>query len=231
MPSDYAVKPYCTVEELRDAITYSGTDKDDEILRLIRAASKTIDNVCKRPDGFVADSTASSRLFGGRGIPYVEIDECVEITGVSTKTSPTDSAFVAWDAGTWIAFRGSWRKPNYNVLPYNAIMGTGARYGTIFQSSGYTSVRGFSPDIDNLSSRIQRTDPMVQVTARWGYQNEIPEPIKEACVIQASRWFKRGEGAYADSLGNAEFGDVRYAKAMDHDVKLILMNSGYIKPL
>jgi hypothetical protein len=57
---------------------------------------------------------------------------------------------------------------------------------------------------------------LVQVTARWGWAT-IPEPITQACIIQASRIFKR----YDSPLGVAGFGDlgaIRVSRFLDPDM-------------
>jgi hypothetical protein len=57
---------------------------------------------------------------------------------------------------------------------------------------------------------------LVQVTARYGWAS-VPSPVKQACIIQASRLFKRLDSP----LGVAGFGDlgaIRVSRFLDPDM-------------
>jgi hypothetical protein len=57
---------------------------------------------------------------------------------------------------------------------------------------------------------------LVQVTARYGWA-AVPSPVKQACIIQASRLFKRLDSP----LGVAGFGDlgaIRVSRFLDPDM-------------
>ena len=51
---------------------------------------------------------------------------------------------------------------------------------------------------------------------------DYPEPIMEACLIQAMRWWKRRESAFADVIGVPELGQMIIYKGLDPDLKLII---------
>ena len=54
-----------------------------------------------------------------------------------------------------------------------------------------------------------------------------PEALAtQACLIQAGRWFKRGQQAYADAGASVELGQLIFAKQLDPDVEAILMTAG-----
>lgn len=63
----------------------------------------------------------------------------------------------------------------------------------------------------------------VRITGKFGYSVAIPEPIRQATIIQAARWFKRGQMAYQDRVsivdGNVIAG---YVDKMDNDLAAIL---------
>ncbi len=59
------------------------------------------------------------------------------------------------------------------------------------------------------------------VTALWGWAS-VPTPIKQACLLQASRLFKRREAPFGVA-GSVEFGsELRLLSKLDPDVELIV---------
>ena len=228
---------YATVDELRVQIAKSGntgTGSDDALQIMLDAASEAIDGFCNRPDGFTADTTASARYYAGNGKPYLLIDECVEITAISVKDSPSDDTYTAWDTpttmlagdGDWIPFTGDPRRPNFNKLPYTAIMVDPNGSYSVFTNGTYVTRGGFKPLQDT-----PRGIPTVKVTAKWGYAVTAPVRVKEACIIQAARWFKRGEGAWADTLASTELGQPQFRATLDPDAKFMLQMARLIRPM
>lgn len=51
---------------------------------------------------------------------------------------------------------------------------------------------------------------------------QYPEPIQQAVLMQAMRWWKRRESAFQDAVGNPETGMVNVFKGLDPDIKLIV---------
>lgn len=217
---------YAIASELRGRINKSSITDDSILTSLIAAAENNINTTCNRPDGFEADTTASARIYSGGGKPYIVIDECVAITLVGAKESSTDSTYTSWVAGDWIAFRGSPKNPNFNGLPYTAVMVAPGGNQAIFTGGGYGGLRGFRPDSD-----FSRGVPTVQITAKWGYSVTPPADIKEACLMQAARWYKRFEGAMGDALASGELGMILYRQALDPDIRRILIDGRYLKPV
>jgi hypothetical protein len=99
---------------------------------------------------------------------------------------------------------------------------------SLFTSGAFLSTRGWQPDPDLLTAGA--SVPTVQVTAKWGYAVTVPDRVKQACIIQAARWFKRGEGGWSDSLANADLGTLEFRKVLDPDLELILKQGRLIKP-
>lgn len=54
------------------------------------------------------------------------------------------------------------------------------------------------------------------------YIYDYPEPIDEACLMQAMRWWKRKDSAFSDMMGGAALGTIVMFKGLDADVKLIV---------
>ena len=86
---------YCTVIELRAAMNMTDTEQDGLLSSIIDAVSDHIDTFCNRPDGFVAMSTASARLFVGSGTEWQRIDECISVTQVRVRPAAT-SDYETW---------------------------------------------------------------------------------------------------------------------------------------
>jgi len=223
------VTDYVTVTELKNRIEVTTTDatRDAVLLALATAASCAIDNLCNRPDGFVALATASARTYAGSGRSWQRIDDCTAITLVAVKDSPSDSTYTSWASADWIAFTGDPERPDFNRTPYTAIMCSAVGDYSIFTSGFYTTRAGFRPDPDQ---DFMRGVPTVQVTAKWGYATAVPGPIKEAAATLAARWWKRGESAWSDVLASGELGQLMFRQMIDPDVKLMLIAGRYVRP-
>jgi len=208
------VTDYATKAEAKAQFGKTLTDKDDVIDAMISAASICIDGFCNRPDGFVADTSASARVYAGTGEGWQRIEDCTEITLVAVKQSLTDTSYTSWDSSDWIAFTGEAKRPNFNLTPYTAIM--------------CSALGDYSVFTDGTWGDLEM--PTVQVTAKWGYATTVPAPIKQACITQVVRWLKRGESGWSDVLASAELGQLMYQKMLDPAVKLLLVGGRYVRP-
>lgn len=225
---------YCTATELRAEIDLTSTSDDATLERLIEAASRNIDRACNRPDGFKADTVASARYYTGDGSAVQLIDECVEVTAVAVKDSATDTTYTAWDSpttnmagdGDWLAFTGDKKWPEFNRLPYTAIAVDLNGDYSVFTCGAFAGKRGFPMDSDT-----RRNVPTVSVTARWGYSDNTPADIKMATIMQCGRWYKQVQGAMADGVANADFGQLVYRQVLHPDIKRLLVDGRYIRPM
>ena len=220
---------YCTYTEVKAQMEKTTSGGDTVLAAMVTAASRCIDNFCNRPDGFVALGTATARLYAGSGRGYQFIDECVAVTLVEVKDSPTDSSFAAWDTGDWIAASGGPREPDFNRLPYDMLIVDPTGDESVFTGGVMGRLRGFAPDPDASASR--RGVPTVRITAKWGYAAAVPEPVKQACITQVARWFKRGESAWSDTVGAPDFGQLMYRQKLDPDVALVLVEGRLVRPV
>jgi len=218
---------YASIAELKkqiDKTGSTGTGDPTNLQLLLDASTEAINAYTNHPDGFVALTTAAARVYTGDGGPYQWIDECVAITLVEVKDSPTDTTYTAWAATDWIAFSGDPEAPDFNRTPYTAIMVAPGTYSH-FVSGRFTQRRGFTPD-----TTVARGTPTVKVTARWGYAVNAPSRVTEACLIQAARWFKRGESSWADAMAPAQFGTLMFTKVLDPDVEAMLRLGRLVRP-
>lgn len=211
---------YCSVVELRQEIGKTLTKDDTVLEKIIEAASDEINRILGWKDGFQAGE-ATARAFPGKGDPYLYIDPCISITLVEVKDSATDTAYVPWATADWIAASGSPSYPDYNVLPYQLIMVNPAGTYGAFTDGKFYSGRPKAKPV---------TVQTVRVTARWGYSATPPAVIRQACLAQASRWFKRGQGGWSDALANENTGQMIFAKEFDPDIKGMLMKTALYRP-
>lgn len=217
---------YCTISELKAAINKTTNTEDAVLTALVSAAENTINDFCNRPDGFVADTVASARIYAGTGDAYLFIDECTEITAVAVKDSPSDSSYTAWAATDWIAFSGDPHRPNFNTVPYHGLMVSGNGDYSHFTDGRFIGKVGFPP----LES-YTRNVPTVQVTAKWGYATTVPPEIKQACIMQAAHWYKAEQSAMTDTLANPDLGELIYRKELDPHIAMILVNGRFVRPV
>lgn len=198
---------YATAADLKAQINKTSAGDDAVITAIIEAASRAIDRYCNREDGaFKALATATTRQYTGNGQRHVRIDECVAVTLVETRSSLDDS-YAAWGSTDWIAFTGDAEMPNFNRLPITGIFSTGSR---------------------SLPGKSQR--PLIRITAKWGYAVDVPAQIEQACITQAARWYKRGEGSWSDALASADVGVLLYKQALDPDLQFMLKMGRFVRP-
>ena len=219
---------YCTITELKARTGTTLAGSDTVLTALVTAASRALDALCNRPDGFVAVSTAVARLYSGSGQGWQAIDECAAITKVEVKDSPTDSSYTEWAATEYLPFSGDARFPDFNRTPYTGLLVVAGGSYSIFTSGRFVTRGGFRPDPGAESARGV---PTVRVTAKWGYATDVPAAIKEAAVAQASRWWKRGQSAWADTLASPELGVLLYRKEIDPDIAMIVVQGRYVRPV
>lgn len=222
---------YASVLELRGMSNQLGNSEDFEIQMALDAAKGAIDGYTNHPMGFVAGTVATPKLYPSTNPNYLFIDECIEVSLVEVKASPTDTTYAAWDAGTWIACTGEPDYPDYNTQPYDMLI----QSGTGIQNS----FTGFDPYIwpddrsdsygDNVTGKLSRL-PNICVTAKWGYSITCPPQVKVATIAQATRWLKRGEAGWADTLASSDFGTPQYRKPLDPDIQMMLVLSRLVKP-
>lgn len=203
---------YATIAVLKALMEKTDSADDAALQLMLDAATTAIDRYCKRPDGFIADSTASARYYVGHGRDYQIIDECTSISGVEVKDSATDTTYTAWATDDYDYAAGGPGSPDFNSTPYTVLF--------VKPNGSYSRfTRG---------TWGRSKTPTVKVTAKWGYATLCPDQIEVACAMQAARWWKRLQGAMADSLASPDMGTLMYLKQLDPDVQQILIGGGYV---
>ena len=69
----------------------------------------------------------------------------------------------------------------------------------------------------------------VQIVGSWGFSATTPDDVKQACLIQSARLFKRQDTVFGVQA-NAEFGAVNLTqKGLDPDACTLLQSGGYMR--
>jgi len=187
---------YATRNQVKAALRIGTADTldDDLIDNCVGAASRLIDGYCNRK--FWQSGTAS-RVYQAEDSFYCSIDD-IAGTAITLKTSSQAD-------GT---FDVTWKVSDYQLEPLN-----GNLDGLTWS---YDKIRAVGDYLFPTVNANYGEQALVQVTAVFGWP-EVPEPVTQATIIQASRIFKR----YDSPLGVAGFGDlgaIRVSRYLDPDM-------------
>lgn len=200
---------YYTVAELKAENPESGfnssSDYDVALGWFITSASRAIDReIGKWDDYFYPTTDGETRYFDGTGTRELWIDDIVSLTSVSVSESGglASSDYTAWSSSDYI------------ILPHNQTP------KTILL-------------VDNLNGSKIYWEPYikaVKVVGVFGYSTTPPQVIKQACSIQALRWFQRAKQNWQDTGAKSDFGQVVvsvgnkdfYGSKLDPDVAALL---------
>lgn len=181
--------PYASLVEVKAALRITDSLDDSLLEMAIESASRLIDGYANR--SFYNAGTAV-RYFVADNDWLTNIDDAVTITEVATDFSADGTYDTIWQA------------TDYQLEPLNGrIDGLPVPYNSIRAIGDYTFP-------------VWGEEGLVKVTGTWGF-SAIPISIKQACVIQASRIYKRLDSP----LGIAGFGDIgvmRISRQLDPDV-------------
>ena len=141
------------------------------------------------------------RLFNADDHDVCNVDD-LPGTAITVKTSSNAD-------GT---FDVTWAATDYQLEPLNGNLdGLSWPYTRLVAVGNYTF-----PTPNGRNPRA-----CVQVTSTFGFATAVPEPVREACILQTERLLKR----YDSPLGVAGFGElgaVRVSRFLDPDVQLTL---------
>lgn len=197
---------YATPEELRRQIGKqgdTGTGSDPALLILLGAASRLVDAYYNRPEGFIAGSEYSTRVYKGTNEQHLWINELVEISSLSVGDSPRNINLDDIESLKYMGFRGKPEDPNFNDLPYFGIL--------LFDSDFFDSYKYYF------------------VEGLWGYSKLVTSSLKQIVIAISARYYKQGEGAWSDTLGSSDVGKLVYG-SQNADIKQLMENTRLYKP-
>lgn len=185
---------YCTLAEVKAALRLQDTVDDVLLENSINSASRMIDQYCNRY--FYSGQAGEVRYYQANDGFNCWIDDAQAITEI--KTSSTDPLIfdTTWEAGDYQLLPNNGRA-NGAYSPYNAITAT-----------------------DNYLFPVWANMALVKVTGTFGWSS-VPEPIKFAAIIQASRLYKRLESPLGVA-GVSDIGIMRVGANIDGDVAQLI---------
>jgi hypothetical protein len=191
---------YATLAELKGFVGIPVLDVvDDVTLQLaLDSASLMVDKFCDR--SFLADAEPTVRVYSPTDNWRLDVDPISSVTGLVVKTDDNNDGTyeTTWTINT--DFRLEPANASNAGEPWDRIVTLGSRW------------------FPRLRYR-----PGVQVTARFGWPGGVaPTPVKQATLIQASRYWKRKDAPFGVA-GSVEFGsEVRLLAKLDPDVESLL---------
>jgi hypothetical protein len=196
-----AINDYCTNTEIKAVMpdqTWS-TTYDTLFTTLATRASRAIDRFTERKPGAYKVDTDVTLYFDGSGTDVLEIEELA--------AAPTSVAVAETGDLTSLT---TWASTDYLLHPYNAL----DRY------EPYT--RLMVDYFNGLKAAWYAYPKAVKVVGKFGYTTATPDDVKQATIIQAVRWFKRGQQSFKDTGAIVELGQLQYTQALDPDVAQLL---------
>ena len=185
---------YCTLADVKASLRITDTIDDALIENSINAASRMIDQYCNRY--FYSGSAGEVRYFKANDAYNCWIDDCQTITEVRTAQSNP------------ITYNQIWADTDYQTIPANT-------YG----NGGYEPITGLTA-VYNYFFPTWNDSNLVKVTGTFGWSS-VPDPIKFATIIQASRLFKRLESPLGVA-GVSDMGIMRVGSNIDGDVAQLI---------
>lgn len=203
-----AVNDYCTAAEIKAVMPDGnwGSSYDTLLATLATRASRAIDRFTgRKPGAFKVDADVTQYFDGSDG-PELWIGE---LAAAPTSVSVAEGGVVDSAAGTGGNYT-AWAATDYLLWPYNAL------------DEGQPYVR-LDVDIHNGSKAFWHAYPKaVKIVGKFGYATSTPSDIAQAAIIQAARWFKRGQQAFRDTGAIVELGQLTYTRALDPDVAAMI---------
>jgi hypothetical protein len=166
---------YCTLADIKHSnrLNFNDTDSaSDEMLEgIIEAVSRSIDDQCNRIFYIYNSGNVQARRF-------TAIDNEVLFPGDMCSASSDSDVIIQIDTNGDGTYDDTFASDDYVLDPYNA-----EELGVPYQKIEVSSVGQYL-----FPKGVKRG---VKVTAKWGWPVTAPLPIKQACILQSERLFKR----------------------------------------
>jgi len=193
---------YCDKDDVKNRIGLSGSAQDTNIDNAINGASRQIDAYCNRV--FYKTATAVAKKFDAHNPFYIYLGD-LEIANTTSLVVKLDTT----DDGTYD--KTLTLDTDFYLLPVNP---------KIIKDSGGTTYYEPYNELRILETRSsERFDTQihnnVEITAFWGFA-VVPDAIKEATIIQATRLWKRKDAPF-NVYGSADTGQVELSSKFDTD--------------
>jgi len=185
---------YCTLADVKASLRLTDTLDDVLLENSINAASRMIDQYCNRY--FYSGAVGEVRYFKAVDAFNCWIDDCQTITELRTAQNNP------------ITYNQIWSSTDFQTIPANTLA-----------NGAFAPITGLVAVYNYFFPTWQESN-LVQVTGTWGWPS-VPEPIKFATIIQASRLFKRLESPLGVA-GVSDMGIMRVGSNIDGDVAQLI---------
>lgn len=176
---------------LAELKAYLGLPSDDTVDdAVLEARIESASRAIEQETGRVFYATTATRYFTAEHGDLLFIPDLLSITTLKT------------DSDGDRVYETTWAATDYDLEPFNETPYTRIRLTPSGRYSFPTHAKG------------------VEVVGSWGYSSTTPNAIREACLILASRYFKRKDAPFGVA-GTAEMGQMRISKT-DPDVAGLL---------
>jgi hypothetical protein len=189
----WEAKSYCGIE-LADAT------KDGFISSLITAASNYIDAKTNRR--FYTTAADETRYYqvvderdGDSGVLWLR-DDLLSVTSLKTD-----------EDGDGV-YEVTWTTSDYKLFPLNAVV----------SGRPYTWIETRPNGSYGFPLRVQAG---IQIIGKFGYSTSAPAVVKNACLLQVSRWWNRKNAPFG-VVGSADMGQAVVVPKLDPDIAEML---------
>ena len=179
---------YATLSDVKAALRVSDTLDDSLLEMAVESASRLIDGYCGRV--FYSAGTVT-RYYAPQDTIVTDLDDYVSISEIKSSTLAD---------GT---FDTTWQTTDYQVEPLNGI------------ADGVTFPTYRIRAVGDYYFPIAGDEATVRVTGVAGW-SAVPVTVKQACIIQSLRIFKRLDSPLGITFG--ELGAMRVSSRLDPDV-------------
>ncbi len=165
---------YCTLAQVLSAPDLPAEASEERIEQVIKAASRAIDRYLRAPDNYYAAGTSpaddETRYYDADGETELWLDDqLLSITSISIDEDGEETY-------TALTIADYWTWPT-NTTPTTRI--------------------DINPNGDH--STWPSGKRRVKIVGLFGIYATVPDPINEACIIQAVRLYKSGRQSFADT--------------------------------
>ena len=197
---------YVDKTDLKNMIGLSGTSQDNNIDNAINASSRLIDQITGRH--FYKSQSVQVKYFTPDNHYILDVPDIATTTGLIVQLDTTDDGThnktITLDTDFYLKAINVTDLEGDNDIPYQTLVILDKR-----------SSERFDPDIVKN----------VKITATWGF-NSVPSAIKQACLLQSSRLWKRKDSPFS-TYGSGDTGETELFQKMDPDAKTLI--KPYIK--
>ena len=192
---------YCSTNDLKTMIGLSGSSQDTNLTNAINASSRLIDQITGRV--FFISESVQIKYFTPNNPFILDVPDIATTTGLIVQLDTTDDGSydktITLDTDFYLKPLDVVDLDGDNDIPFQTLVILDRR-----------SSERFDPDIVRN----------VKITAKYGF-NAVPDAIKQACLLQSSRLWKRKDSPFS-TYGSSETGERELFQKMDPDAKTLI---------